>query len=198
MFTPSRTSLRSTVRTRLAVALTLLGGVSLVQPAFAGKPVFERKKPHVNVGTIGQPGPTSGRHVGGGAGLTIGIGTPDWRGATRRGAWNSLRRNAEAQRYVSEINARATIQAAREAAAAQKLAASQVDHRRWADVSGRDRFNLGQRDELWERSATPGSDMDQAAYYRATMAELDAIDLYYGSEGGWGTGEGVAPYSYSE
>jgi hypothetical protein len=216
MFTPSRNSTRFPVRT-LAVALTLLGGVSLVQPALAGKPFFERKKPHVNVG--------AGQHRSASRGIQIdSVIHFEFNRANRGPALRQPQRlrpdhflgldhtlvnkefrhsrsgniAADAQRDVAEANARATIQAAREAADAQKRSGSQVDRRRLANVAGSDRFNLRQRNGLFERRAAPASDTNNDAYYRATMAEPDATDLYYGSEGSWGTGEGAAPYSYSE
>ena len=222
MFTHSVKPTRSIVRTGFAVVLTLLGGVSLAQPGFAGKPVFERKKPHMNVGA-GQPRPASRgiqidsaihfefdkankgqalrqpqrlhpRHF---LGLDHTLVNKELRHAPSGNLFSGPVLSAEAQRDVAEANARATVHAARESAEAQKQTASQDNHRRFGHVESSDRFNLRQRDGLFERRAAPASDTDRDAYYRAIMAELDAIDLYYSSEGSWGTGE-EAPYSYSE
>jgi hypothetical protein len=223
MFTPSLNSTRCPVRTRLAIALTLLGGVSLAQPAFAGKPFFERKKPHANVGA-GQPRPASRGipidsvihfefdkanrsqalrqpqrlHPNHFLGLDHTLVNKELRHAPSGNLSSGPVLSAEAQRDVAEANARATIQAAREAADAQKWTGSQARHRRLSNVAGNDRFQLGKRNDALERRAAPASETDRDAYYRAMMAEPDAIDLYYGSEGSWGTGADAAPYSYSD
>jgi D-arabinose 1-dehydrogenase-like Zn-dependent alcohol dehydrogenase len=101
--------------------------------------------------------------------------------------------SADAQRDVAEINARATIQAAKEAAEAQKYSALQDATARMheSDVA----FNQ-EMEYLKHEKDMAAQESSMENYYAQTSAEIDSIDMYYAGEGSWGLGESESGYDY--
>jgi hypothetical protein len=103
--------------------------------------------------------------------------------------------NADAQRDVAETNARATVQAAKEAADAQKTAALHDANARMheADVAFNTEMEYLKQDK-WAVEHEDALEQD----IRTTQAEIDSIDsidTYYAGEGNWGAGS-QDPYDY--
>ncbi|MCE9626251.1 MAG: hypothetical protein K8R69_12510 [Deltaproteobacteria bacterium] len=93
--------------------------------------------------------------------------------------------NAEAQKYVADANAKATVQAAALAADAQKASAQYDSQARMheSDVA----FNTDLEYIKQDKWASEREDSKQN-FYQQTQAQVDSIDMYYSGEGSWGVG----------
>ena len=83
---------------------------------------------------------------------------------------------ADAQREVAETNARATVQAAKEAAEAQKFSAAQDATARMheSDVA----FNT-EMEYMKHEKEMVAQEQSMENYYKSTQTEIDTIEIYY-------------------
>jgi len=93
--------------------------------------------------------------------------------------------NADAQKYVADRNAEATIEAAKLAADAQKVAAEDDMKARTheSDVN----FNTDMEYLKQEKWLAEKED-DNKSFWQNTEAEIDSIDYYYSDQKAWGMG----------
>lgn len=101
--------------------------------------------------------------------------------------------SADAQRDVAQINAQATVQAAHEAAEAQKFSAQQDATARMHESDVAYNQEMAYLKHEKEMSAQESS---MESYYKNTQAEIDSIDMFYAGEGNWGSGEAEVGYDY--
>ena len=115
----------------------------------------------------------------------VAVGAAVAAGVSAHASMKAAEANAEAQKYVGEQNAKATISAAKEAADAQKTSAMYDMQARnhEADTAHETEMEYLKQDKwMAERED------DNQSYWQNTQGQIDSIDMYYSDEGSWGLG----------
>ena len=118
--------------------------------------------------------------------VVVAVGAGVAAGLSASAASDAAEANAAAQKYVADANAKATVEAAKLAAEAQKASAmydmqartheSDVAHKTEMEYLKQDKWMAIRED-------------DNQSYWQNTQAQIDSIDMYYSDEGSWGLGE---------